>query len=198
MKQNNSNIFTKLAKDLAKELSSNVEEVFDLLKDNKNSSTENELPTFSYKCNAPQLEETTVIKLQTPVQSNNFSVCLFDEYMSQGKCDKISYFENFNILEVDYSMNTDSIVLTIEDTENPNNKPLESILYNMFMEGSSDLTLSIDLFNKKSELVRSIIFENVSCERYSLANSLKLFNTNPNTNTLKYKVLFSFENYKIY
>ena len=84
------------------------------------------------KCCAPKQEYCTAVKLSPPIPTNNFSVFLYDERTDMNYRSNISYLEHFNILEVDYSPNTNIMSLIVEDTISSDSS-LEEVLLNLMI-----------------------------------------------------------------
>lgn len=201
MKQDKNNTL----QEIVKYFTNSTLDFFDSLKDNKNTLTSNiktnVLPSMKVQCNSPEVQHTTVVKLKPSIPTNNFSVCLFDEETStKQKNDSISFLEDYNIIQVVISNYDNKLYLTVEDTFKHNGVPLERVLKRLFNhDNNGNFTLSIDLFNDKSDLVRTFIFDNVSVTDFTIANDFKLFNYDKkSSNTLKYQIELMYEEYNVY
>lgn len=140
--------------------------------------------------NSVKDEPSCVVKFKPTIPTNNFSVAVYDDMVEP--LDDISFFSDYNIIQFDYSPNTNIVSMVIEDVNLPHVQPLEQRLEDM-MDG--EFVISVDLFDENANLCRTFMFENVWLERYVTLEPFTL--GKENHANLKYKVIFSYENKQI-
>lgn len=140
--------------------------------------------------NSVKDEPSCVVKFKPAIPTNNFSVAVYDDMVEP--LDDISFFSDYNIIQFDYSPNTNIVSMVIEDVNLPHVQPLEQRLEDM-MDG--EFVISVDLFDENANLCRTFMFENVWLERYVTLQPFTL--GKENHANLTYKVIFSYENKQI-